>query len=94
MCVWLEKRHVYETDFIWNPSTCSCKKRKYLASIMDDLAHTCDEFIDVEEAKAIAKNITYKTQNFYISLTFLLVIITLLITVSIYCYLIKYWAKL
>ena len=57
---------------------------------MDDLAITCDEFIDVEEAKAIAKNITYKTQNFYISLTFLLVIITLLITVSIYCYLIKY----
>ena len=58
MCVWLEKRHVYETDFIWNPSTCSCKKRKYLASIMHDLAITCDEIIDVEEAKAIAKNIT------------------------------------
>ena len=58
MCVWLEKRHVYETDFIWNPSTCSCKKIKYLASIMDDLAITCDEIIDAEEAKAIAKNIT------------------------------------
>ena len=25
-----------EKDYIWNPSTCSCKNGKYLASIMDD----------------------------------------------------------
>ena len=39
------------------------------------------------------KNIACKTQNFYILLAFLLINITLLIAVSIYCYLIKYWAK-
>ena len=32
----------------------------------------------------------FKTQNFYISLAFLLITIALLIAVSIYCYLIKY----
>ena len=32
-------------------------------------------------------------QNFYILLAFLLITIALLITVSIYCYLIKYQAK-
>ena len=39
------------------------------------------------------KNITCKTQNFYILLAFLLITIALLIAVSIYCYLIKYQAK-
>ena len=39
------------------------------------------------------KNITWKAQNFYILLVFLLNIIALLITVSVYCYLIKYQAK-
>ena len=37
-------------------------------------------------------NTAYKTKNFDILLTFLLITITLLITV-IYCYLIKYKAK-
>ena len=36
---------------------------------------------------------TCKMQNFYILLTFLLGTIVLLMAVSIYCYLIKYWAK-
>ena len=46
------------------------------------------------------KNITCKTQSFYILLIFLLITITLLvatitllISVNIYCYLIKYQAK-
>ena len=39
------------------------------------------------------KTATCKTQNFYVSLAFLLITIALLIAVSIYCYLIKYWAK-
>ena len=51
-----------------------------------------------EETKTVPanfneKNITCKALNFYISLAFLLIIIALLIAVSIYCYLIKYWAK-
>ena len=56
---------------------------------MDDSAITCDKIIDEEETKTIAKNITCKTQNFYI----LLITIALLIAVSIYCYLIKYRTK-
>ena len=39
------------------------------------------------------KNITCKPQSFYILLNFLLITITLLIAISIYCYLIKYQAK-
>ena len=39
------------------------------------------------------KNIICKTQNFYISLAFLLITTTLLIAVSICCYLKKYRAK-
>ena len=29
----------------WNPSTCNCKNRKNLASIMDNSTITCDELI-------------------------------------------------
>ena len=36
------------------------------------------------------KDITYETQNFYYFIAFSLITIALLITVSIYCYLIKY----
>ena len=53
----------------------------------------CDKTIDVEETNFNEKNITCKTQNFYISLTFLLITIAILIAVSIYCYLIKYRSK-
>ena len=37
---WCEcKQHnICEKDYIWNPATCSCENRKYLASIMDDSA--------------------------------------------------------
>ena len=31
-----KKHNIYEKDYVWNPSTCSCENRKYLASIMDD----------------------------------------------------------
>ena len=66
------------------------KNGKYLASIMDDSAITCDEIIDAEETKTIPKNITCKSQNVYILLTFLLITITLLIAATIYFYLMKY----
>ena len=36
------------------------------------------------------KDITCKTQNFYVLLVFLLITIALMIAVSMYCYLIKY----
>ena len=63
---------------------------------MDDSMITCDEVIKSydEEIKTIPKNFNEKkaickTQNFYILLAFLLITITLLIAVSIYCYVIK-----
>ena len=34
--------------YIWNPSTYRCENGKYLASIIDDSATTCDEIIDSE----------------------------------------------
>ena len=66
---------------------------------MDDSAIMCDEVLEsynkktktirsFNEMKAICK-----MQNFYILLAFLLNTITLLIAVSIYCYLIKYREK-
>ena len=52
----------------------------------------------IEETKTIPTNfnkkkVTSKTQTFYISFTFLLITIVLLIAVSIYCCLIKYQIK-
>ena len=67
---------------------------------MDDSVITCDKIIESrnEETKTVPttfneKIIIFTRQNFYILLTFLLIIIGLLITVSIHCYLIKHQAK-
>ena len=46
-----------------------------------------------EERNFHEKKATCKTQDFYILLTFLLITTALFITVSIYCYLIKYRTK-
>ena len=56
------------------------------------------EIIDTEAKsyssnKFYLKNITCKTQNFHITLAFSLITISLLIAVSIYCYLITYQTK-
>ena len=84
-----KKYHICEKRLYWNPAICNCENGKYLASIMDDLVIKCDEVIKLydEETKTIK---TFKTQNCYILLTFLLVTITLSIAVSICYYLIKY----
>ena len=67
---------------------------------MDDSVIMWGEVINSydDETKTIPKNFnekkaTCETQNFYILLAFLSITIALLIAVSIYCYLIKYWAK-
>ena len=57
---------------------------------MDDSAIICDEIIDVQEMNFNEKNITCKTQSFYILLAFLLITIALMIAFSTYYYLIKY----
>ena len=85
-----KKHHICEKDYVWNPATCSCENGKYLASIIDDSAIMCDEFIKSydEEMKTISancnkKDITYEAQNFYILLVFLLIIFALLIAANI-----------
>ena len=40
------KNVMYVKNIVWNPGTCRCKNRKYLGSIMDDSAITCDEIIE------------------------------------------------
>ena len=78
---------------------CICENGEYLASIIDDSAIIRDEVIELfEETKTIPTNFNgkkafWKTQNFNILFACLLVTLTLLIAVSIYCHLIKYWAK-
>ena len=48
-----KKRHVYEKDYIWNPSKCSCENGKYLASVTVDSVTTCYEIIGTDaEAKS------------------------------------------
>ena len=77
-----KKRHVCGKKYIWNPAACSCQNGKYLASIMDDSLITCDKIIESydEETKTVPKNFnekkaTCKTQNFYVLLAFLLIIV-------------------
>ena len=95
-----KKHHIHEKEYVWNKITYICENGKYLASIIDDLMITCDEVIEScdEETKTIPKNlneknVTCKTQSFYILLNYLLITIVLLMAVSIYCYLIKHQAK-
>ena len=68
-----------------NPATCSCENGKYVASIMDGSASTCNEVIELydEETNFNEKKTTCKTQNFYILLAVLLITIALVIAVSI-----------
>ena len=65
-----------------NPTSCNCENGKYLSSIMDNSAITCDKVINTndEETKAILTNfnerkVTCKTQNFHTLFAFLLIAI-------------------
>ena len=96
----VKKHHICEKDYVWNPAICNFENGKFLARIMDNSVIKCDKVIESyeEEIKTIPtnfneKNVTRKTQSLYVLLAFLLITIALLITVSIYCYLIKYRVK-
>ena len=65
-------------NYVWNPDTSNCEKEKYLGSTIVDSAVTYNE---IKEMELFQQNIL------------LLITVSLLIAVSIYCYLIKYWAK-
>ena len=92
------KKHICKKEYIRNPTTCSCKDGKYLASIIYDSAIICDE-IKKTGTKTITTNFREKirincnTQKCYILLAFLLITMALLIGVSIYCYLLKCLVK-
>ena len=87
--MWVEKTYMCGKDYMWNPARCNCEDGKYLACIIEDSVIRCDEIIDAKETKTITKNIICELKSFYISLSFLLIIIALLIAVRIYCYAIK-----
>ena len=61
-----------------------------LIIMYDEITESYDEKIKTIPTSFSEKKVTCKTQNFYILLAFLLITITLLIAVSIYCYLIKH----
>ena len=63
---------------------------------MDDSVITPDEIVEpyIKETNFDQKKATFKTNNFCILFACFIITITLLIVVSIYCYLIKYRAKL
>ena len=85
-----KKRHVSEIDNVWNPAACNDENRTCLASIMHDSVITSDKIIEETVSRNWnEKNGTFKTQNFYILLDFLLISIALLN----YFYLIKYRGK-
>ena len=74
-------RNVCEKNYIQNPYKCCCEYGKYLASIMDNLAITCDE-IKNAEAKSndeeppstnfSEKNITCKIQMLFTNYHFII----------------------
>ena len=97
-----KKDHIWEKEYVWNPSTCICENGKYLGNVMDDSAIICDDVTNADvklspkddvETKTIPRNfnekkVTCKMQNLYILLAFLLITIALLVAVSVYCYVI------
>ena len=88
-----------------NPSTCICENSKYLKSFADTSVIKCDEIVIVinnlstKKINTITTNVTStalinwhskKVRESYILHTVFLITVTLLIAVSICCYLIKY----
>ena len=73
-------------SYIWNPSTGTCENGKYLGSIIDDSVITYDKIVEVTKivpSKATPKKVTYKFEDFFILLVFLLITISLLIIISV-----------
>ena len=86
----MKKIYVCEKDYVWNPATCNCENGKYLASITDDSAITCDQVIESydEKIKTIPTNFnkkkaSCKIQNLYVLVAFLLITIASFIAISI-----------
>ena len=91
-CCECKKHQICEKHY--NPATCSWKNDKYLESIINDSLITCDK--TMEETKTVPTNFYEKKlpvkQKIYM-FHLLFYQLPLLIAVTIYCCLIKYWAK-
>ena len=50
-CKWknLKQHHICEKDCLWNPATWSCENGKYVESIIDNSATTCNQIIGTIE---------------------------------------------
>ena len=100
----MQEHNASEKDCTWTPATHSCKSGKYVGSVIQDSAITCDEIIEATKAvqtkttsrKTVpSKTVSAKSTstNFYILLALLLITIALLIAVNIYLYRRKYSSK-
>ena len=53
------KNHICKKDYLWNPSTCTCKNDEYSESIIDDSVIICEPTktapINFNNKKAICK---------------------------------------
>ena len=83
------KNYACERDYIWNCATFTCENSKYFGIIIDYWIILYDEIIKVIKTLPAKGTST----NFFVLLAFSLITRILLIAVSIYCYLIKYWAN-
>ena len=74
-CENLRKHHVSQKDYIWNTSTCTCKNNEIVPlkkSIPTKTVSTKTVLTTFNVEK-----VTYKIENFYVLLIFLLIIISL-----------------
>ena len=63
-----KKEHIYEKDYIWNPSTCIYENGKCLASITDDSVITWNESKEERVTKILKKgrqSVKHKSFIFY-----------------------------
>ena len=99
--------HKCDKNYSLNPSTCICENSNYLKSVADTSVTKCNKIVFViknlstKKANTITTNVTTtalinchstKARDCYTLHTVLLILITLLIAISVCCYLIKYWA--
>ena len=79
------RKHASKKDYVWNSSTCTYENGEILESVIGNLVITCDEIREV--TKTVPTKIF--SISFYIFLAFLLITISLLIILSICCFLVK-----
>ena len=70
-----KKSHVCEKDYVWNPATCNSENVKHLSKYYGWFSYYWWWGNKNYFKKFYKKKVTCKTQNFYILLGFLLIIL-------------------